>query len=266
MLTKLIGYEMKAFGRIILPLYAATIGVALIMGLSFRFMKDNVYSNLWGTVILMIFTTLILATMVMTGVLCVQRFYRNLLGNEGYLMFSLPVATHQLILAKVLGSLIWALLGGVAGICIVLAMGLTAVPLSDLSDMFRRMMLNLRLMPVEKIFGTGAVWLLILILEFTVTLMQIYTSLAIGHQWTEHRILGSVLAYFAINTVKNIVGGLLMQVGYYTGWAGLFMSQIEKNGISSWQLQVSIIVSAIVMIAIFSAATWFLLDRRINLE
>ena len=32
MLTKLIGYEMKAFGRIILPLYAATIGMAIIMG------------------------------------------------------------------------------------------------------------------------------------------------------------------------------------------------------------------------------------------
>ncbi|MBQ6635782.1 MAG: hypothetical protein IJH81_05400 [Lachnospiraceae bacterium] len=266
MLTKLIGYEMKAFGRIILPLYAATIGMALIMGLSFRVMNDDVYSNLWGAVVIMIFTTLILATMVMTGVLCVQRFYRNLLGNEGYLMFSLPVGTHQLILAKVLGSLIWAILGGVAGVCTVLALGLTAVPLSETSDLFKRLILNMRLMPLDKILGTGAVWLLIVILGFVATLMQIYASLAIGHQWTEHRILGSVLAYFGINLVKNIVGGLLLQVGYHTGWTSIFMSQMERGDMSVWQVQLSIIVSSIVMIAIYSAATWFLLDRRINLE
>ena len=204
MLTKLIGYEMKAFGRIILPLYAATIGAALIMGLSFRIMNDEVYSNLWGTVIIMIFTTLILATMVMTGVLCVQRFYRNLLGNEGYLMFSLPVGTHQLILAKVLGSLIWAILGGVAGVCTVLAMGLTAVPLSETSDLLKRLILNMRLMPLDKILGTGAVWLLIVILGFVVALMQIYTSLAIGHQWTEHRILGSVTSWAGFSCRSDI--------------------------------------------------------------
>jgi hypothetical protein len=121
-------------------------------------------------------------------------------------------------------------------------------------------------MPLDKILGTGAVWLLIVILGFVATLMQIYASLAIGHQWTEHRILGSVLAYFGINLVKNIVGGLLLQVGYHTGWTSIFMSQMERGDMSVWQVQLSIIVSSLVMIAIYSAATWFLLDRRINLE
>ena len=137
MLTKLIGYEMKAFGRIILPLYAATIGMALIMGLGVRVLDREVYSNILGAVIVMVFTTLILATMVMTGVLCVQRFYSNLLGKEGYLMFSLPVETHQLILSKVLSSLIWTLLGGVAGICTVAAWGLTAIPVQKFVTFFR---------------------------------------------------------------------------------------------------------------------------------
>lgn len=266
MLTRLIGYEMKAFGRIILPLYAATIGAALIMGLGIRLQDQDVFSSILGAVIIMIFVTLILATMVMTGVLCVQRFYRNLLGNEGYLMFSLPVGTHQLILAKALGSLIWAILGGVAGACTMLAVCLTAIPMHELTGLFKRAMLNLRLMHMEDVIGTAAIWLFILILEFVVTLMQIYTALAIGHQWTEHRILGSVLAYFGINVVKSIIGGLLAQIGYYTGWTGFLTSQIEQTDLSSWQVQATIIVSALVMIVIYSAATWYLLDRRINLE
>ena len=266
MLTKLIGYEMKAFGRIILPLYAATIGMALIMGLGIRLQDQDVFSSLLGVVIIMIFISLIFATMVMTGVLCVQRFYRNLLGNEGYLMFSLPVGTHQLILAKALGSLIWAILGGLAGACTMFAVCLTAIPFSELTRMFKRVMLNFRLMHMEDAIGTALIWLIILILEFAVTLMQIYTALAIGHQWTEHRILGSVLAYFGINVVKNIVGGLLMKIGYYTGGTVFLASQLEQTELASWQVQAMIIGSAIVMIVIYSAATWYLLDRRINLE
>ena len=50
-------YTMKAFGRIILPLYAATIGMALIMGLGIRLQDQDVFSSLLGAVIIMIFTS-----------------------------------------------------------------------------------------------------------------------------------------------------------------------------------------------------------------
>ena len=88
MLTKLIGYEMKAFGRIILPLYAATLGMSFLIGLGVRFLPEEAYNKFFGATVSMIFSVLIISTMVMTGILCVQRFYQNLLGNEGYLMFS----------------------------------------------------------------------------------------------------------------------------------------------------------------------------------
>ena len=146
------------------------------------------------------------------------------------------------------------------------AVCLTAIPFHELTRMFKRVMLNFRLMHMEDAIGTALNWLIILILEFAVTLMQIYTALAIGHQWTEHRILGSVLAYFGINVVKNIIGGLLMKIGYYTGSTVFLASQFEQTDMASWQVQVMIIVSALAMIVIYSAATWYLLDRRINLE
>ena len=61
MLTKLIGYEMKAFGRIILPLYAATIGMSFLIGLGVRFLPEEMYSNWFGGIILSIFIVLIIA-------------------------------------------------------------------------------------------------------------------------------------------------------------------------------------------------------------
>jgi len=40
---------------------------------------------------------LVLAILVSTVLLMIIRFYKNLLSDEGYLMFTLPVNTHQLI-------------------------------------------------------------------------------------------------------------------------------------------------------------------------
>ena len=266
MLTKLIGYEMKAFGRIILPLYAATIGMAIIMGVGIRVLDERLFSTLLGAVIIMIFVSLIIATMVMTGLLCVQRFYRNLLGNEGYLMFSLPAGTHQLILAKVLSSLIWALLGGVAGVCTVLVMGFMAVPLQDTIRFFKEISMHLRMLSLGKELGAVAVWLVILILFFAASLMQIYTAIAVGHQWSAHRVLGSVLAFFGIGIIRNTIGGLLGQIGYRIGWADFIAARFESNLLLAWQFQAAVIVSTLILIAIYGAVTWYFLDRRLNLE
>mgnify|MGYP006988889638 CR=1 FL=1 len=52
----------------------------------------------------------IVAAVVMTVVLMVSRFYRNLLRNEGYLMFTLPVSAHALVWSKLIVSLVWFLL------------------------------------------------------------------------------------------------------------------------------------------------------------
>lgn len=266
MLAKLIGYEMKAFGRIILPLYAATIGMSFIMGVGIRVLDEELYTSLLGAITIMIFVTLVIATMVMTGLLCVQRFYQNLLANEGYLMFSLPVGTHQLILSKVLGSLIWAVLGGVAGICTVAVMGLAAVPMQDAIRFLTEIRTYIRMYAIGKEIGSILLWFLIAILLFAATLMQIYTALAIGHQWTAHRILGSVIAYFVIDLIKSTFSWILAGIGFYSGLGGTLGIQLENGQLAMGKLQAGILISAVVLIVIYSAVTWYLLDRKLNLE
>jgi hypothetical protein len=108
MLVKLIGYETKAFGRIMLPLYAAMLGFALITGLSLRFMPENFTSGLPGVLLFMLYGILMMSIVVMTCVLSVTRFYKNLLGVEGYLMFSLPTGTGTLIASKVISVILWS--------------------------------------------------------------------------------------------------------------------------------------------------------------
>lgn len=266
MLGKLIGYEMRAFGRIILPLYAATIGMALLIGLGVRFLPEDLYSNMFGGIVLMIFVSLIITTMAMTGILCVQRFYQNLLANEGYLMFSLPVGTHQLILSKVLGSIIWTLLGGVAAFCTVLSMELAAVPMKDTVDLIRKVTWFMDKQMLGRQAGAFILWALIAILMFTAMLMQIYAALAIGHQWSSHRILGSVLAYFGIDILKSMFSGILARFGVYTGIWGIMISESGDAAREAALTQAVAAGSSLFYIVVFSLVTWYFLDRRLNLE
>ena len=111
-----------------------------------------------------------------------------------------------------------------------------------------------------------AVWLVILILFFAASLMQIYTAIAVGHQWSAHRVLGSVLAFFGIGIIRNTIAGLLGKIGYRIGLVDFLAARFESNLLLTWQFQVSVIVSTLILIAIYAVVTWYFLDRKLNLE
>ena len=68
----------------------------------------------------MLYVALCIAVVVLAIVFIIQRFYNGLLKDEGYLMFTLPVKTWQLIKAKGLTALIVTVISGVIGISSVL--------------------------------------------------------------------------------------------------------------------------------------------------
>ena len=91
MLGKLLKYECKSIGRILLPIYALLLVLSVIFGFILRqnsaIPAVQTIQNLLGGFYTMAGFALIAITV---GIIILQ-FYRNLLGNEGYLMFTTPV-------------------------------------------------------------------------------------------------------------------------------------------------------------------------------
>ena len=114
MLGKLLKHEFRATGRILLPLMGAVIVLALLANGSMTMLANGMADSsaaakFTGLRILLILIVVmffigIVTMAVMTVVLMVSRFYRNLLKDEGYLMFTLPVSTHELVWAKLIVS------------------------------------------------------------------------------------------------------------------------------------------------------------------
>ena len=131
MLGKLMKHEFRATARIMLPVMGAMVALALLANLSIRGLAGNLSDvpmlRILFVLIIIFFGVAVVATAVMSLVIMVSRFYRNLLKDEGYLMFTLPVSVHELIWSKLIVSLVW-FLG--TGLLIFLVMTLMALNLS----------------------------------------------------------------------------------------------------------------------------------------
>jgi len=124
MLGKLLKHEYKATARTYLALYAGMLAVAIFTrimyfgGTQFSFFAVGSIAGLTMTALG------VGAIAVATIILTTQRFKRNLLGDEGYLMFTLPVTTDGLLLSKLIVAVSWF----VAGIVMALVALSVAIP------------------------------------------------------------------------------------------------------------------------------------------
>ena len=111
MLGKLIKHELRATARTMLPLFAVLSVMAVLAGFSMRqleFQQDMpAFVELVMIIVLMVFFIAMIATVVMAFVIMISRFYKNLLGDEGYIMLTLPVSTHSHVWSKLIVSGLW---------------------------------------------------------------------------------------------------------------------------------------------------------------
>ena len=277
MLGKLIKHEFRATARIMLPVMGALLALALLANLSLRGLTGDA-NDITVLRILFVLTVIffgigVVATAVMAVVIMVSRFYRNLLKDEGYLMFTLPVSVHELVWSKLLVSLVWFL---ATGLLIFLVMSLTALNLANTNlemiiEQFPSWAEIRRFLDEAGICGQVLTFIfqigLASLLTSIVGCLHFYAAMALGHMFTKNKILLSVVFFvgfsFAFNMMEMAYGAVgfglfdsgLMEMTEYTD--GLrFVSTITWHGI---------ILSAI-QGAVLYLATVLGLKRGLNLE
>ena len=212
MLGKLLKYEVKATGRLFLPLYLAILLFAFVNRLinPFERVGNSFTSTVEGFSFLnmirmmgaFVYFALIVAVIAMTFIIMIQRFYKNLLGDEGYLMFTLPVKPWQHIISKLLVSLLWIVLSFIIIVCSVFIL----INVDNLFGELGRIISSARTFFGDTVLSLMPVSALIL---SSYTIITIYNALSIGHMFTKHKILASFGAYVVIYITSQIVFTIL---------------------------------------------------------
>ena len=268
MFGKYMKYEMKSMGRILLPLYIALVVAAIVFSFNIKLTMNRTVAGIlehFAIITSILFICMVIAVFIVTVFLILQRFYRNLLGNEGYLMFTLPVNTFTHIAGKALSSMIWifagVIAGGVAGIISVSIFSSVPEFLRELREAWDVLVQNgLAVRNITMI-------IIMLVLGILESILKVYASMSVGHQWNGHRLLGSVFAYVGFSIIEGVLSTLFARAMNGMGFGSLGMIQVSSSGeiLMPNVVRFSLIVTA-VQILVYGYITWYLLDRRLNLE
>ena len=268
MLGTLLKYELKATARIMIPVLLAMLAATAVLGLNVRF--ENQISVLVNIVIVLLFILTMIASVIISVILVLQRFHKNLLGREGYLMFTLPVRTGENIAAKALTAFLWTIAGiatsMVCGLILVCIMGDWSEFWSSITEGWDQLMQwNGRAVRAGEIL----LLLVMLVLGIMQMIMKVYASISVGHQWGSHRVAGSILSYIGFSVIEIAVSMLIgrNQV-FLTGTAAMEYEGItlyNNIGLNYAEVWIAIVVYLVVAV-IYGAITWYFLDRRLNLE
>lgn len=287
MYRKLCKYEFKSIARTLLPIYLAVIAVSIINALSTKVNSVGLFSssavqgsNLFFSNIVGLFQAIaafayfgvLVALFVLTIVVIIQRFYKGLLCDEGYLMFTLPVKTWHLVASKATVAFVMAVVSGIAAMISILILGLgaTADPIGLLSNLFNFRGWAQAWIQLNTYYPGWPLYVIecivMCVLAALAALFHIYLSMAIGHLARKHRIMMSVVAYIVISMVLSFISGFVL---IFVGSSGLYLdywlAQLTPQA-GMHVLFIGLILWNLIELVVFAIGTERILSKKLNLE
>ena len=268
MLGKLLKYELKATSRVFVPLYIAILVVSIVNGLSLNLEILNI-QGLATIVLMCLFISLFVITIVVT----IQRFNKNLLKDEGYLMFTLPVSSKHLVLSKYLTSLIWTFLSFVvAFLSFTIIFMIPTYKYFDFSYFINEFNLLFSNMLNLNILGQFIKIILLMIISYTIFIFNVYLALSVGQLpiFNRFRNVSSFIGFLVINLLISYAQNI---VSLFVNDASVNIEAIDNinyaissvTSIVSKGLNIAIVINIIIILVLFFATT-YILDKKLNLE
>ena len=283
MLGKLMKYDMRSGFRKFALIWIGLAALGVINGFTVKYVLDGENQNqlvnfFLGVLPMMLLVALYVAMGIFVLVFIVERFYKGLLGDEGYLMFTLPVTTSAHIGSKLLTGMIFAILSTLVAIVsgILLMLVLEPVGLHETIRAWSGMSAYLRDNPLPA--GTGwvmAEFAVYMLVAMAAANLQIYTAISIGHLAKKHRGWIALLAYVGISIAFSIIMNGCISLLQSDAFPNVLLNWEFCLDDTGWHVQGVGMMAAALGVALglellkgvgFFFATRAILSKRLNLE
>ena len=261
MLKKLYAYEYRSLFRSLLPIYIGLLGLALIGRLPYLFDREGIAVALITGLSTAFYILGIAALFIVGAVIIVTRFYKNLLGGEGYLTFTLPFTPTQHIVCKLLCAVSLMLVNALVVFASLLITGAGSDVLDGIFSLIKAISGQFSAFRIISIVAEAVLYI---VASFFQGVLMFYAAMAIGQQFRS-RIGGAVLAYICMYVAIEIIqftGSMILMFG--------FADQVEaflSEGVASIQIAMLLPIAEAILISVACfVATRHFLTKRLNLE
>ena len=220
MFAKLLKMEFRSTWNVLGILCLSLVGAGLLGGLAIRYLEGASAPAKWLSVLCMLVITAAVLFFVLCGAaaLIVQifRFYRSRFTDEGYLTFTLPVTTHQVLLSSFVTSAVNLIAVAAVAVVSFILMGLCAIPnfeilrngVEILGQGMSELWARLTQADVLQAFG---LFLVNVVAAFSNELILIMLAVTIGSLVAKkHKILAAVGFYYILHLVDLTFTGVSM--------------------------------------------------------
>ena len=273
MFGKLLKHEFIDTWKIFLLLDAVVLALGVIVGIigTVAFHIDDMPEPL--VVLLTLgavgYILLLTSLSVLTVVYIVVHFYRSMFSAQGYLTFTLPATTNEIISAKLLSSFIFQLLNS---LCLFLSVTIAVCELAlfGARDSIDNILhyINEIMDFLAEIFGmapmTTVLYMIYALISAISGILIFYFAICLGQLLQKHRILGAVVTFFVTTTVIRVITTIIQLLG-----GGFITLYFEHNLDSGWYfthiVTINTVISAIAAILMYLGCI-FTTKHKLNLE
>lgn len=256
MLGKLLKYEFKATFRTLVPLYGCLIIFTVLNKLFSLIDNDRLSSitDIPSTLLMIGYVLTMVSIFIITVVVIIQRFSKNLLMDEGYLMHTLPVYPYMNVLSKLIIAVVWSIISFFVAIISILIMTLGG-------DLFRQIPQFIEELFMLDFQGLAYVIQMILggLTNTILGILVIYASITIGYTFNEYKKLCSFGAFILINFVTNFISAIFQIVMM------MIFDTLPMSTTLNFYFSFSVALNTLMCVGLFFVIN-YLMKNKLNLE
>lgn len=268
MLGKLIKNELKSyrfsFGIVFLAGLVFTIFMKIICMLPYREGVKEIIQSLGFYA----YYYLIMLINVAAQVLVIIRFYSTMVGDRGYLTWTLPAKSSTILWAKIIGGGLWEILAAVVTYVYLAIFFAGNYWVNGFMEEMKWMFRELSEV-FQPEYSITVLWAVVAIFIWSfVPLMLIYLCMAIGQLFGKWRILASIGCYFILMIliqIVTVVGIVLISFTTVSVSLDVFSMDLSGFAIANGICTILVVVGAGAFAGLF-AITNSIFKKHLNLE
>lgn len=258
MVLKLIKHEIKFLGKYLMLIWAGLILMIVSQRILTNYINsDNYILRVFAMNSAPLLMLSLFALYMVTYVVIIIRFYKSMFTGEGYLTFTLPVKTGQLVFSKLITGVLFMLVPSAVMVLVMFSyftnyeIWTVAV---DIAKAFYRVGLETPLL---------LIWGLMLLVGMFAMFTELYLGMSLGQMANRNKIIYSILSVFGIRMVKQVVNGIIFVTMAILTSNGLQM--VEDTG-----MIYLFSITALIVVTMSTIVEWiltvYICKNKLNLE